>query len=51
MSFGEIVKRYFQIYPSPEDPAALGSKSAKVGSSRDGCPVGCSGSIPFWRQI
>jgi len=36
--FGLIVNRYFQIYPSPDAPADLGSKSVNNGSSRDGLP-------------
>ena len=46
-SLGLIVKRYFQIYPSPEPPAERGSKSVKSGWSRDGLPSGFSGSVPF----
>ena len=48
---GSIVKRYFQIYPSPEAPADLGSKSVNNGSSRDGLPDVFSGLVPFCRQI
>ena len=42
--------RYFQIYPSPDVPAALGSKSTKVGSSRDCLPCGLSGLWPLLIQ-
>ena len=51
ISFGLMVYRYFHIYPSPLLPAALGSKSVNVGSSRDGFPLGVSGSVPFCRHI
>ena len=50
ISLGVIVYRYFQIYPSPLVPADLGSKSVKVGSSRDGLPSGfsvCGKSLTF----
>ena len=50
-SEGLIVYRYFQIYPSPLVPAAFGSKSVNVGSSNDGLPSGCSGLVPFFKQI
>ena len=49
--FGSIVKRYFQMYPSPDAPADLGSKSVNSGSSRDGLPDAFSGLVPFYRQI
>ena len=45
--FGSIVNKYFQIYPSPEAPADLGSKSVNYGSSRDGRPDVFSGFVPF----
>ena len=48
--FGSIVKRYFQMYPSPDAPADLGSKSVNNGSSRDGLPDVFSGFVPFCSQ-
>ena len=48
--FGSIVKRYFQIYPSPDVPADLGSKSVNKGSSRDGLPLVFYCVVPFCRQ-
>ena len=39
ISLGETVKRYFHTYPSPLTPAADGSKSVNVGSSREAFPV------------
>ena len=48
--FGSIVKRYFQMYPSPDAPADLGSKSVNNGSSRDGLPDVFYGFVPFCRQ-
>ena len=48
--FGSNVNRYFQIYQSPDAPAALGSKSVNNGSSRDGLPDVFSGFVPFCRQ-
>ena len=50
ISVGLIVKRYFQIYPSPLLPAALGSKSVNNGWSNEGLPFGLSGFVPFWRH-
>ena len=50
-SAGLILYRYFHIYPSPDVPGVLGSKSVKVGSSRDGLPSGVSGVVPFCKQI
>ena len=51
ISLGFMVYKYFQTYPSPLLPADLGSKSVNVGSSRDGLPVGLSGSVPFCKQM
>ena len=39
ISLGEIVKRYFQTYPSPLVPAAEGSVSVNVGSSSELPPL------------
>ena len=50
-SIGEIVYKYFQIYPSPLLPADLGSKSVNFGSSKEGFPLGFSGSVPLLIQM
>ena len=42
ISLGDIVKRYFQTYPSPLVPAADGSVSVKVGSSNEFPPFAVS---------
>jgi len=47
MSLGLMVYKYFQMYPSPLVPASLGSKSVKVGSSKDALPEVFSGLVPF----
>ena len=38
------------MYPSPDAPADLGSKSVNNGSSRDGLPDAFSGFVQFCRQ-
>ena len=47
MSLGATEKRYFQTYPSPLVPAAVGSKSVKVGSSLDTFPFRLSPDDPL----
>ena len=47
ISEGFIVYRYFQIYPSPEVPADLGSRSINSGLSYEGLPFKFSASDPF----
>ena len=47
MSLGATENRYFQTYPSPLVPAAVGSKSVKVGSSLDTFPFKLSPDDPL----
>ena len=47
ISLGETENKYFQIYPSPLVPAAVGSKSVKVGSSLDTLPFKLDPEEPF----
>ena len=51
ISAGGTVNRYFHRYPSPETPAAAGSRSVNVGSSRDAFAAEEIPADPLSKQI